>query len=59
MTGLSEPERGRFIEDGFLPLADAFPRELADEGRALLWRDTGCDPDNPATWTRRVVRLGD
>jgi hypothetical protein len=49
----------RFIEDGFLPLPDAFPRELADEARALLWRDTGCDPDNPARWTRPVVRLGD
>ena len=35
-----------------------FPRELADEGRAILWRDTGCDPKDSATWTRPVIRLG-
>jgi len=39
----------RFIEDGFIRLDRAFPRELADEGRELLWRDTGCDPHDPAT----------
>src|SRR5690606_2079122 len=33
-------------------------RELADEARAILWRDAGCEPDNPATWARPVVRLG-
>ncbi len=37
---------------------DAFPRALADEGRAILWRDTGCDPNDPATWTKPVIRLG-
>jgi len=47
-----------FITDGFVRIADAFPRSLADEGRAILWRDTGCDPDDPATWTKPVVRLG-
>ena len=49
----------RFIEDGFVRLDDAFPRSLADQGRALLWRDTGCDPEDAATWTRPVIRLGD
>ncbi len=48
----------RFIRDGFVRLDAAFPRGLADEGRALLWRDTGCDPDDPSTWTRSVIRLG-
>ena len=36
----------------------AFPREIADAARAILWRDTGCDPADPATWTRPVIRLG-
>src|SRR6185369_10222073 len=49
----------QFIEEGYVRIDQAFPRELADEGRGILWRDTGCDPDNPATWTRPVVRLGD
>ncbi len=58
MTELSEAEVNQFIEEGFLRLEHAFPRELADQGRALLWRGTGCDPANPATWTQAVIRLG-
>ena len=48
-----------FIQHGFLKLEGAFPRELADQARAILWRETGCDPDAPSTWTRPVIRLGD
>jgi hypothetical protein len=47
-----------FIRDGFLRIDNAFPRELADEARTILWRDTGCDPNDPSTWTKPVVRLG-
>jgi hypothetical protein len=46
------------IQDGFVRIDRAFPRELAEEGRAILWRDTGCDPHDPTTWTRPVIRLG-
>jgi len=49
----------RFILEGFVRVDNAFPRELADEGRHLLWRDTGCDPHDPTTWARPVIRLGD
>jgi hypothetical protein len=55
---LSDAQIRQFIEDGFVRLDRAFPRELADQGRAILWRDLPCDPDNPATWTRPVIRLG-
>ncbi|TDD77773.1 phytanoyl-CoA dioxygenase [Actinomadura darangshiensis] len=48
-----------FVADGFVRVAGAFPRELAAECREILWRGTGCDPGDPATWTRPVVRLGD
>jgi hypothetical protein len=47
-----------FVEQGFVTIEEAFPRELAAEVRTILWRDTGCNPDNPSTWTRPVVRLG-
>lgn len=47
----------QFITQGFVRIDEAFPRALADEGRAILWRDTGCDPDDPATWTKPVIRL--
>ncbi|GAA4372053.1 phytanoyl-CoA dioxygenase family protein [Actinomadura verrucosospora] len=48
-----------FIADGFVRVERAFPRELAAECRDILWRDTGCDPHDPATWAHPVVRLGD
>lgn len=54
---LSDAQIQQFIHDGFVRLDDAFPHDLAEQGRAILWRDTGCDPDNPATWTQPVVRL--
>lgn len=47
-----------FIHDGFVRIDDAFPQALAEEARAILWRDTGCDPRDRMTWTRPVVRLG-
>lgn len=56
---LDQSQVRRFIEDGFLRIEQAFPRELADVCRDILWRDTGCDPRDPATWTKPVVRLGD
>jgi hypothetical protein len=47
-----------FIERGFVRIDEAFSRDLADEARAILWRDAGCNPENPATWTNPVIRLG-
>lgn len=55
---LSAAEVAQFIRDGVIGIPDAFPRQVADRGRAILWRDTGCDPEDPTTWTRPVVRLG-
>jgi len=55
---LSDAQISQFIHDGFVKIHNAFPGELADEGRAILWRDTGCDPADPATWTKPVIRLG-
>ena len=34
-----------------------FSRELADEARSILWKDTGCDPEDVTTGTRPVIRL--
>src|SRR5256885_4188562 len=58
MRPLCDAQIQQFIQDGFVRLDRAFPRKLADDGRARLWRDLPCDPDNPATWTRPVIRLG-
>jgi hypothetical protein len=55
---LTAEQRDRFNKEGFVKLERAFPRDLADEARAILWKDTGCDPDDMATWTKPVIRLG-
>jgi hypothetical protein len=55
---LDDSQIQQFIENGFLRLDNAFSRKLADEGREVLWRDIGCDPHNPKTWTQPVIRLG-
>ncbi|NIJ54338.1 phytanoyl-CoA dioxygenase family protein [Dyadobacter arcticus] len=48
-----------FIQKGYLRLDNAFSKEVAERGCSLLWKDTGCNPDDPATWTKPVIRLGE
>lgn len=56
---LAHADVQQFIHQGYVKLTDAFPRALAEQMCAVLWRALGCDPDHPATWTRPVVRIGD
>ncbi len=56
---LTHSQKEQFVRDGFLRIDCAFPPQLAEEARAMLWRDTGCDPNDKSTWTRPVIRLGD
>jgi len=58
MPTLAREQIEQFISEGFIRIDRAFPRELADEGRAILWKDIGQDPKDRATWTRPVIRLG-
>jgi hypothetical protein len=55
---LSDSQVQQFIQDGFVRIDGAFPRQLADQGRSIMWRDLPCDPDDPATWTEPLIRLG-
>jgi hypothetical protein len=57
--GLTAAQREQFVHQGWVKLENAFSQETAAEARAILWRATGCDPDDKTTWTRPVVRLGD
>jgi hypothetical protein len=56
--GLTSGQVEQFITDGFVRVDEAFPRAVADAARAILWRATGCHPDEPSTWTQPVIRLG-
>jgi hypothetical protein len=58
VRALTDQQVDGFMRNGFVHVEGAFPRELADAGRELLWKATGCDPDDAATWTRPVIRLG-
>lgn len=55
---LSDAQVSHFIDEGFVRIDEAFPRTVADEARTILWRDTGCDPHDAATWKKPVIRLG-
>jgi hypothetical protein len=46
-----------FERDGFVRIAGAFPREVAERCRARLWRELRLDPEIPSGWTRPVIRL--
>ncbi|MGW1073537.1 phytanoyl-CoA dioxygenase family protein [Streptomyces sp. NPDC002537] len=57
-TVLAADQIEQFVTDGFVHLPEAFPRSVAEECRAFLWRETGLDPDDPGTWNEPVIRLG-
>ncbi len=59
MRSLDDRQLEQFVEEGYVRLDRAFSKTLADAARTILWRETGCSPDDPGTWTRPVVRLGD
>jgi hypothetical protein len=54
---LGDAQVEQFIDEGFLRIDQAFPRQLAEAARAIMWRDLPCDPHDPTTWTRPVIRL--
>ena len=57
-SALSDDQITQFIHEGFVKIPNAFPRELADQCRSILWRETGCNEADPTTWTKPVIRLG-
>ena len=57
-SALTDAQITQFIHDGFVKIPGAFPRELADHGRSILWHESGCDQTDPTTWTKPVIRLG-
>ena len=56
---LTAAQKEQFVRQGLVKLENAFPQDVAAEARAILWRATGCDPEDTTTWTKPVIRLGD
>ncbi|WP_432423012.1 phytanoyl-CoA dioxygenase family protein [Streptomyces pseudovenezuelae] len=44
-----------FLEDGFVKIEGAFPPRVAEDCARLLWKETGYDPEDPASWKAPVV----
>lgn len=59
MKQLSAEQINKFINDGFIKIENAFPQEVADECRAILWKSSQCDPLDARTWIHPVVRIGE
>lgn len=59
MEQLTVEQIDLFIRDGFVKVAHAFPVEVAEACRALLWNATKCDPNDASTWTQPVIRIAD
>jgi hypothetical protein len=59
IRALSETEIDQFVRDGVVRIEAAFSTETAARAREILWRDTGCDPNDRSTWTKPVIRLWD
>ena len=57
-AALRDEEVEEFIAGGAVRLKGAFPRDVADECRQILWTATGCDEHDPSSWTKPVVRIG-
>jgi len=55
---LSKDQLDQFIQDGFFRIDQAFSSDTAQAVRNILWTDMDCIPDDPATWTKPVIRLG-
>lgn len=59
MQEVLNPEQiEQFINDGYVRIDNAFPADLAAQVRDILWQDLGLDRNDPATWTKPVIRLG-
>lgn len=59
MEKLSEIQIQQFIHDGYVKLENAFPKKWAEAGRKILWLDTNCNPNDPSTWIKPVIWLGE
>jgi hypothetical protein len=56
---LGAARKEQFVRDGFIRIVGAFSSVIAAEARDILWRATGCNPKDRATWIHPVIRLGD
>ena len=57
MGVLSAAEREHFLKRGFVIIRQAVPKTVIDKFARASWERTGYDPADPATWTKKFLRL--
>ena len=57
MPTLNEEQLDQFIKDGFVKIENAIPQHICEEIREILWKDMDVNRNDPATWTKPVIRL--
>lgn len=48
-----------FVENGFLKVENAFPKEVASTCRKILWDKLQLNPKDPDSWKQPVIRIGE
>jgi hypothetical protein len=56
-AALSDAQVQQFIRDGYIRIDGAFPREVAEQACAIMWRDIPFDAHDSSTWTKPIIRL--
>ncbi len=49
----------QFLDEGFLAVRGAIAPDVTAACADLLWAETGCDREDPTTWTQPVIWVGD
>jgi len=59
MITLTRDQIDSFICNGFIKIVNAFSKQIAEECRDILWKETKCDPGDPQTWKHPLIRIGE
>jgi len=59
MGKMGQNEIDQFIELGYVKIENAFSEALAEECRSILWKAIQLNPNEPAMWTKPVIRIGE
>lgn len=59
MNSLTQEQINDFIENGYIKIENAFSAEIAAKCISILWKETGCDPNDFESWKQPVIRIGE
>lgn len=54
---ITDEQAQQFLEQGYIIIKNAFPREVAEQHTALAWERLGYDRDDPATWAEGKIHM--